>query len=62
MANAPDRENVAKAAQAANLLVQDLRGVMRSADPLLVEVSMEILKTAVEIERRLNRIEAIMPR
>ena len=62
MANAIDHKNVAKAAQAANLLVQDLRGVMYSADPLLVEMSMEILKTAIEIERRLNRIEAIMPR
>jgi len=45
--------------QAANLLVQDLQGLVKSANPLLADVALEILQQAVQIEQRLKRIEVI---
>ena len=59
MLNAYDQESVVKSSQTANLLVQDLREVVKSANPLLVEIALEILQQAVQIEQRLNRIESI---
>lgn len=45
--------------QAANLLVQDLQGLVKSSNPLLADVALEILQQAVQVEQRLKRIEAI---
>ncbi len=59
MLNANDKENVVKSSQTANLLVQDLRDLVKSANPLLAEMALEILKQAVQIEQRLSRIESI---
>ena len=59
MLNANDKENLVKSSQAANLLVQDLRDLVKAANPLLVEIAMEILQQAVQIEQRLNRIDSI---
>jgi hypothetical protein len=59
MLNANDKENLVKSSQTANLLVQDLRDLVKAANPLLVEIAMEILQQAVQIEQRLNRIDSI---
>ena len=54
-----DQENVVKTSQTANLLVQDLRGLLHSGNPLLADIALEILEQAVKVESRLNRLEAI---
>lgn len=59
MLNSKDIENLVKSSQTANLLVQDLRGLVKAANPLLAEIAIEILQQAVQIEQRLNRIDAI---
>ena len=59
MLNANDGESLAKSSQTANLLVQDLRDLVKSANPLLAEIAIEILQQAIQIEQRLNRIESI---
>jgi len=59
MLNANDKENLVKASQTANLLVQDLRDLVKAANPLLAEIAIEILQQAVQIEQRLNRIDSI---
>ncbi|OHX36510.1 hypothetical protein BJL95_13020 [Methylomonas sp. LWB] len=59
MFSASDRRNVEKASQTANLLVQDLQGLVKSDNPLLADIALEILQQAAQIEQRLNRIEAI---
>jgi hypothetical protein len=59
MLNAKDREDLVKSSQTANLLVQDLRDLVKAANPLLAEIAIEILQKAVQIEQRLNRIDSI---
>ena len=59
MLNANDKENLVKSSQTANLLVQDLRDLVKAANPLLAEIVIEILQQAVQIEQRLNRIDSI---
>lgn len=59
MLNANDSESLVKSSQTANLLVQDLRDMVKSANPLLAEIAIEILQQAVQIKQRLNRIESI---
>ncbi|MDA3878178.1 MAG: hypothetical protein PF483_13975 [Halothiobacillus sp.] len=59
MLNAYDQENLVKSSQTANLLVQDLRDLVKAANPLLAEIAIEILQQAVQIEQRLNRIDSI---
>jgi hypothetical protein len=59
MLNAKDREDLVKSSQTANLLVQDLRDLVKAANPLLAEIALEILQQAVQIEQRLNRIDSI---
>ena len=59
MLNANDKANLVKSSQTANLLVQDLRDLVKAANPLLAEIAMEILQQAVQIEQRLNRIDSI---
>lgn len=59
MLNANDKENLVKSSQAANLLVQDLRDLVKAANPLLAEIAVDILQQAVQIEQRLNRIDSI---
>lgn len=59
MLNPNDKENLVKSSQTANLLVQDLRDLVKAASPLLAEIAMEILQQAVQIEQRLNRIDSI---
>ena len=52
MLNANDKENLVKSSQAANLLVQDLRDLVKAANPLLAEIAIEILQQAVQIDRK----------
>jgi len=59
MLNDNDQERVAKSAQTANLLVQDLREMMKADDPLLADIALEILQQAVQVENRLKRIESL---
>ena len=54
-----DQENIVKACQTANLLVQDLRALLHSGNPLLADIALEILEQAVKVESRLKRLEAI---
>lgn len=59
MINSRDREKLVKSSQTANLLVQDLRELVNSTNPLLGEFAIEILHQAIQIEKRLNRIDSI---
>ena len=59
MLNTQDTENVIKAAQTANLLVQDLRELVKSENLLLGDIALEVLEQTVRIEQRLNRVEAV---
>ena len=59
MLNANDKETLVKSSQTANLLVQDLRDLVKAANPLLAEIAIEILQQAIQIEQRLNRIDSI---
>ena len=58
MLNPADHENLVKSSQTANLLVQDLRELIKCDNPLLGELAIEILQQAVQIEQRLKRIES----
>jgi hypothetical protein len=59
MLNSSDQEKVVKSTQTANLLVQDLRELVKADDPLLGDVALEILQQAVQVEVRLKRIESL---
>ncbi len=59
MLNANDKETLVKSSQTANLLVQDLRDLVKAVNPLLAEIAIEILQQAVQVEQRLNRIDSI---
>lgn len=59
MLHANDKENLVKSSQTANLLVQDLRDLVKAVNSLLAEIAIEILQQTVQIEQRLNRIESI---
>lgn len=59
MINSRDREKLVKSSQTANLLVQDLRELVTSTNPLLGEFAIEILQQAIQIEKRLSRIDSI---
>lgn len=54
-----DKRNLEMTSQAADLLVQDIQGLVKSANPLLADIALEILQQAMQIEKRLQRIEAI---
>lgn len=58
MLNDQDKERIVKACQTANLLVQDLRELVKSDNPLLSDIALELLQQGVQIENRLKRIEA----
>ena len=54
-----DKRNVEMTSQAANLLVQNIQGLVKSTNPLLAEIAIEILQQALQIEQRLQRVNAI---
>ncbi len=53
------KRNVEITSQAANLLVQNLQGLVKSTNPLLAEIALEISQQAVLIEQRLQRVNVI---
>ena len=57
--NAKDTENLTKAAQCAVLLSDDLRELISADNPLLAEFAMDLIADAVEIEKKLRRLQAI---
>lgn len=57
--NATDKENIIKSAQTANLLMQDLRELLQSQDPLLADIALEIVEQTAKIEQRLKRLESV---
>ena len=59
MLNAQDKENVIKASQTANLLAQDLQSIVKSDDPLLSDLALELLEPVVRIEQRLKRVASL---
>jgi hypothetical protein len=59
MLNANDKETLVKSSQTANLLVQDLRDLVKAANPLLAKIAIEILRQAIQIEQRLKYIDSI---
>jgi len=59
MLNAKDYENVVKSGQTANILVQDLRELVSSDDPLLSDIALELVEQAAKIEQRLKRIGSV---
>lgn len=59
MINAKDQENLIKATHDANFLVQDLSNLVKSTNPLLADIALEILQQATQIEQRLKRLELI---
>lgn len=59
MLNTQDQENLVKSSQVAELLIQGLRELVKSSNPLLSEIALEILQQAVQVEQRLSRIETI---
>ena len=54
-----DQENLIKSNQTSELLIQDLRELVKSKNPLLSDIVLEILQQAVQIEMRLSRIVSI---
>ena len=52
-----DQESAIKARQTANLLVQDLRTLVSSDNPLLSDVALDLLESAAQLEQRLRRLE-----
>ncbi len=54
-----DKRNVEMTSQAASLLVQNIQGLVKSNNPLLAEIGLEILQQAVQIEQRLERVNVI---
>ncbi len=58
--NAYDQENIVKCSQTASLLSQDLRDLVKSSNPLLADIALEILEQCVKIENRLKRTESFI--
>ncbi len=58
--NAYDQENIVKCSQTASLLSQDLRDLVKSSNPLLADIALEILEQFVKIENRLKRTESFI--
>ena len=56
MFDAYDLESVVKASHAADILVEDLGALVKSPNPLLAEIAIDILGQAVQTQQRLNRI------
>ena len=54
-----DKENIIKSAQTTNLLIHDFRELVKSKDPLLADIALEVLEQAVKVENQLMRIESI---
>jgi len=56
MISSIDLENITKARDGASLLVSDLQAIATAKSPLLAELGVDMLKTAVELEQKLQRL------
>lgn len=56
-----DQECLAKAADDACSLVQDLRALAEAEDPLLAELALQELTLAVALMKQLSRLRALCP-
>jgi hypothetical protein len=56
MLTAIDQENLAKSNQSTQLLLQDLQALTGSANLLLGDIALELMKQVSQVEWRLNRI------
>ena len=54
-----DQECLAKAADDASTLVQDLRALAQARDPLLAELALHDLTAAVALMKHLSRLRAL---
>jgi len=54
-----DKEHIMMANHTVNLLVSDLRELVKADNPLLGELAIEVLEEAVKIEQRLKRINTL---
>ncbi|MBU2773376.1 hypothetical protein HMI48_05490 [Acidithiobacillus ferrooxidans] len=55
-----DRETIIKATQSANLLHQDLQGLVSADHPLLGDYALDLLDALVVIEKKLQRLQGVM--
>lgn len=54
-----DAEAITKAHQGASLLADDLKQLAQSENPLLAELAVQLLRDAMDLEQRLNRLSVI---
>jgi hypothetical protein len=52
-----DKRNLEITSQTASLLVQDLQKLVKSTNPLLADIALEILQQAIHIEQRLSKLD-----
>jgi len=57
MSKVMDAENLMKAVQTTDLLLNDLRALIKSDNTLLSDVVLDILAEAVQVEQRLVRLQ-----
>ena len=60
MSKEVDQENVTKAVQTSDLLLQDLQSIVRSDNLLLADIAIELLEQSVKLQQRLNRLGSIL--
>lgn len=58
MLTAQDQEKLDKANQGANLLVSDLRELVKASNPLLADIALDLLTQAVQLENRLSKLNS----
>jgi hypothetical protein len=54
-----DAEAITKAHQGASLLADDLKQLSQSENPLLAELAVQLIRDALDLEQRLNRLSII---
>jgi len=57
--NVKDQENLVKACQTGDLLVQDLRALVSADNPLLSDIAEGLQQQAIKLEQHLQRLEVI---
>ncbi len=54
-----DNQKIGETARTAALLVENLRELVKSDNPLLSDIALELLEKATPLEQRLKRLEVI---
>ena len=60
MLNKKDEEHLIKASHSVSFLVQDLSDLVKSNNPLMSDIALEILQQATQVENRLKRVLALI--